>query len=158
MTAPVQFFACPPTEAPAATLLAEMVAEMRALYDIVDGTLGVPLEPEELAPPTGIYLVGWLRGEAVAGGGLRLVTPEIVELKRMYVRPAFRGLGLARPLLAALEVEGQLLGASVARLDTGPKQPRARDLYERCGYAAIGNWNQNPVAAFWGEKLLPPLV
>lgn len=131
-----------------------MVAEMLALYRIADGRIGVPLEPEELGPPTGIYLVGWAGGEAVAGGGLRLVTPEIAEIKRMYVRPPFRGRGLARALLGALEASAINLGATFARLDTGPKQPLAQGLYERSGYQAIGNWNNNPDAAYWGEKHL----
>jgi hypothetical protein len=46
------------------------------------------------------------------------------------------------------------MGYSVARLDTGPRQPRAQRLYERAGYAAIGNFNANPVATFFGEKQL----
>jgi GNAT superfamily N-acetyltransferase len=152
----VAFRACPPTESPAADLLAAMVAEMRALYAIADGVIGVPLEVEELAPPGGVYLVGWVGDQAAVGGGLRLVAPEVAEMKRMYVRPSFRGRGLARALLGALETEAVRLGASLARLDTGPKQSVAQGLYERSGYAQIGNWNQNPHAAFWGEKRLNP--
>jgi len=129
------------------------VAEMRELYAIT-GPIGVPLEPEELAPPSGSYLVGWIDGEAAAGGGLRLLNPELAEIKRMYVRPAFRGQGLARALLAALEGEARRLGAGTARLDTGAKQTLAAGLYERSGYRRIGNWNNNPHAAYWGEKAL----
>jgi GNAT superfamily N-acetyltransferase len=131
-----------------------MVAEMLELYEITDGRIGVPLEPEELAPPGGVYLVGWMGDEPAAGGGLRLVTPEIAEIKRMYVRPPFRGRGLARALLESLERAAVRLGAAVARLDTGPKQARAQGLYERSGYREIGNWNDNPHAAYWGEKRL----
>jgi GNAT superfamily N-acetyltransferase len=149
----VEFRSCPPTERPAADLLAEMVTEMRALYDIT-GPIGVPLEPEELGPPTGAYLVGWVGGEAAAGGGLRLITAELAEIKRMYVRPGFRGQGLGRALLGALEQTAATLGAALVRLDTGPKQPLAKRLYERSGYREIGNWNANPHAAFWGEKRL----
>ncbi len=147
------FSSCLPSERPAVDLLDEMVAEMRELYGIV-GDIGVPLEPSELGPPAGVYLVGRV-GEAVAaGGGLRLVTPEIAEVKRMYVRPGFRGHGMARALLVALEAEAARLGANTARLDTGPSQPHAQSLYEGSGYQAIGNWNNNPHASFWGEKRL----
>jgi GNAT superfamily N-acetyltransferase len=150
----VEFRACLPLAAPATELLDEMVAEMRALYDI-SGPIGVALEPEELGPPSGSYLVCRVDGEVAGGGGLRLITPELAEIKRMYLRPSFRGRGLARALLGALEQEAVRLGASVARLDTGPKQLLAMGLYERCGYSRIGNWNDNPHAAFWGEKQLP---
>lgn len=114
----------------------------------------MPLQPEEMAAPTGAYLVGWDGDQPVAGGGVRLLTPEIAEIKRMYVRPAFRGRGLARMLLGALEGEAVRLGATIVRLDTGPKQARAQGLYERSGYHEIGNWNANPDAAYWGEKPL----
>lgn len=127
---------------------------MLALYEIRGSVIGVPLEPEELGPPTGIYLVGWAGDKAVAGGGLRQITPEIAEIKRMYVRPSFRGQGVGRDLLGALERAAVALGADVVRLDTGAKQPLAQSLYERCGYRSIGNWNNNVQAAFWGEKRL----
>ncbi|MDQ1365623.1 MAG: hypothetical protein QOE57_1665 [Acidimicrobiaceae bacterium] len=150
----VEFRRCPPTEAPASDLLAAMVAEMLALYEITTGVIGVPLVPEELGPPSGVYLVGWIDDQPAAGGGVRMVGAGVGEIKRMYVLPSFRGRGLARPLLGALESEAVRLGARVARLDTGPKQPLAKGLYERSGYSEIGNWNNNPHAAYWGEKRL----
>jgi GNAT superfamily N-acetyltransferase len=148
-----EFRRCPPTEAPAADLLAEMVAELHALYQIT-GPIGVPLEPAELGPPTGSYLVGWVADDAAAGGGLRLITPAVAEIKRMYVRPAFRRQGIGRALLAALEAEAMRLGASVVRLDTGSKQGFAEALYEQSGYLPIASYNDNPHAAYWGEKRL----
>ena len=154
MTALIEFRTCLPTEAPAAGLLADMVAEMMALYEIRERSIGVPLSLEELAPPNGVYLVGWAGAEPVAGGGVRMVTADIAEMKRMYVISAFRGQGIAKALLKALEREALRLGAHTARLDTGPKQPVAQRLYERSGYRPIGNWNHNPDASYWGEKAL----
>ena len=61
---------------------------------------------------------------------------------------------MAKLLLRALEDEGRRLGYAIARLDTGPHQPHAQRLYERAGYRVIANFNQNPVASFWGEKRL----
>ncbi len=72
----------------------------------------------------------------------------------MYVIPEARGRGVARLLLVALEERGRELGYTIARLDTGPKQPSARHLYESAGYAAIPNFNGNPVATFFGEQRL----
>jgi GNAT superfamily N-acetyltransferase len=131
-----------------------MVAEMIALYAITTGIVGVPLKPEEMAPPGGVYLVGWFGDDPVAGGGVRLVAPDIAEIKRMYIRPPYRGRGWARGLLGALEVEAARLGARIVRLDTGSKQLLAKGLYQRSGYTEIGNWNHNAQAAYWGEKHL----
>ena len=55
-----------------------------------------------------------------------------------------------------LEDRARALGYTAARLDTGPKQAGAQALYESAGYAAIGNFNGNPVASFFGEKRLWP--
>jgi GNAT superfamily N-acetyltransferase len=68
--------------------------------------------------------------------------------------PEARGRGLAKMLLVALEDEARRLGYTVARLDTGPKQPHAQRMYEQAGYQPIGNFNANPFASFWGEKAL----
>ncbi len=57
-------------------------------------------------------------------------------------------------LLGALEDAARDLGYSVARLDTGPRQPAAERMYRNAGYEPIGNFNGNPVASFFGEKPL----
>ncbi len=72
----------------------------------------------------------------------------------MYVVPAWRGRGLAGRLLAALEDATCELGYRRVRLDVGASQPLARSLYERRGYRSIPDYNGNPHASFWGEKVL----
>jgi GNAT superfamily N-acetyltransferase len=72
----------------------------------------------------------------------------------MYVVPEARGRGVGRELLAALEEAARELGYTVARLDTGPRQPTAERMYRQAGYRPIGNFNDNPVASFFGEKPL----
>jgi GNAT superfamily N-acetyltransferase len=72
----------------------------------------------------------------------------------MYVVPAARGRGHARALLRALEDAARGLGYATVRLDTGPRQAHAQAMYEAAGYRAIGNFNANPVASYWGEKEL----
>ncbi len=150
----IEFRPCPPDEDPAAGLIAAMVAELRQRYRIEGERLGVPLEPSELAPPAGTYLVGWAGERAVAGGGLRTIGPGLGEIKRMYVAPGWRGKGVARRLLDALEEAARGLGMDTVRLDTGPEQPDARHLYQTAGYRPIDNYNGNVHAAFWGEKSL----
>lgn len=151
---PVEFQICLPTRPPASQLLEAMVAELRTMYEGVNGQIGVPLHPDELAPPDGRYLVGRVGAEVVAGGGLRTLSPGTGEIKRMYVAPAWRGRGVARLLLAALEAEAMGMRMERVRLDTGPKQPGARHLYLSAGYTEIDDYNGNARASFWGEKLL----
>ena len=134
-----------------------MTAEMRVLYDGLDlDAPGMPKAgPAELGPPGGTYLVGYdADGRAVCGGGIKRLADGACEIKRMYVLPADRGQGVARALLHALEEAARTLGYRVVRLDTGPRQPHAQRMYEAEGYRPIGNFNDNPVATFFGEKVL----
>ena len=110
--------------------------------------------PDQLAPPQGAWLVGWRGEEAVACGGVRLLSPAVCEIKRMYVDPSARGSGLARRLLTALEDAGVALGASLARLDTGRDMAPAVGLYRATGYVEIDDYNGNPDAGWWFEKTL----
>jgi GNAT superfamily N-acetyltransferase len=140
---------------PASDLLAAMVTEMALLYGPID-VLGMPsATPADFAAPRGTFLVGFDDdGVPVCGGGVKGLDREAAEIKRMYVVPSARGRGVARMLLAALEDAARGLGYRVVRLDTGPRQPHAQRMYEAEGYRAIGNFNANPVASFWGEKRL----
>jgi len=110
--------------------------------------------PEELNPPNGAFIVGYEDEVAICCGGIKRLDDEACELKRMYVIPGARGRGVARILLAALEDRAREMGYTIARLDTGPKQPDAQHLYESAGYAPIPNFNGNPVATFFGERRL----
>ena len=139
-----------------AALVGAMIDEMRELYEGLD--LLSPDMPKagaaELGPPDGTFLVGYRDGEAICGGGVKRLPDGACEIKRMYLVPSARGQGVARILLRALEDAARRLGYDVVRLDTGPRQPHARGLYESEGYVAIGNFNGNPVATFFGEKRL----
>jgi GNAT superfamily N-acetyltransferase len=114
--------------------------------------------PNDFAAPRGRFLVGFDDGSGapVCCGGVKGLGDGAAEIKRMYVVPATRRRGLARLLLRALEETARDLGYAVVRLDTGPLQPHAQALYESAGYRAIGNFNANPVASYWGEKRLAP--
>ena len=151
----VRFEPIPADRPPAADLIAAMVAEMATLYGPID-VPGMPsATPADFAPPRGTFLVGFADdGAPVCAGGVKRLDDDAAEIKRMYVVPAARGRGLARVLLAALEDAALDLGYTTVRLDTGALQPHAQALYESAGYRAIGNFNANPVAAYWGEKRL----
>jgi len=151
----VRFEPLPADRPPAADLIAAMVAEMAALYGPID-VPGMPsATPADFAPPHGTFIVGFGDdGAPMCAGGVKRLDDDAAEIKRMYVVPAARGRGLARVLLAALEDAAHGLGYGTVRLDTGALQPHAQALYESAGYRAIGNFNANPVAAYWGEKRL----
>jgi putative acetyltransferase len=76
-------------------------------------------------------------GDPVGCGGLRPLEPGLVEIKRMYVRPARRGNGFGKVILAALEDEARALGAQRVVLETGVSQPESIGLYQRSGYREI---------------------
>jgi ribosomal protein S18 acetylase RimI-like enzyme len=86
-----------------------------------------------------------------------LLGAGVGEVKRMYVAPAFRGRGIARALLRALEAAAGRLGVAVLRLETGTRQPEAIGLYEAAGYAripAFGEYVGDPLSVCF-EKRLP---
>ncbi len=141
---------------PASDLLEEMTLELNALYGAADRLQRPALDLDELRPPTGVFLVGRLGAEVVAGGGLRRLDRRVGEVKRMFVRPRWRGRGVAASLLSGLEEEGSRLGHRVLRLDTGPRQVHAKRLYLGAGYRQVPAYNDNPYADFWAEKALPP--
>ena len=155
MVNPVEFRPASAGAEPGAGLIRAMAEEIGALYPIGLEAPGMPTAtPGDLGPPGGIFLLGWRDSVAVCCGGVKRLPDGACEIKRMYVAPAARSQGIARALLGALEDAARKLGYSIARLDTGAKQPHAQALYESAGYAPIGNFNANPVASFWGEKKL----
>ena len=143
-----------PAGSPAAqALLKAMEQEMFDLYDM--RSMPTPASTAELDPPLGgAYVVGWEDGRAVAGGALKRLGPDVAEVKRMYVVPEARSRGHARRLLAAIEDAARELGYERVRLDTGASQPHAKALYESAGYGTVADYNDNPYAAYHGEKVL----
>lgn len=137
-------------------LEAEMREEVGRLYSGLDlQSPDMPKAgPDELNPPSGVFIVGYEDGVAICCGGIKRLDHEACELKRMYVIPEARGRGVARILLAELENRARTLGYTIARLDTGPRQPAAQHLYESAGYVSIPNFNANPVATYFGQRRL----
>jgi GNAT superfamily N-acetyltransferase len=143
-------------EGDGAALAQGMRDEIAAIYDglALDGPDMPKAGAEELSPPGGAFLVGYRDGEPICCGGVKRLPDGTCEIKKMFVVPSARGQGVARELLYALEGAARALGYTVARLDTGPRQPAAQHLYESEGYMRIENFNANPVATFFAEKAL----
>lgn len=103
------------------------------------------------------YLVCVLDGRAVACGAVQSLDAQTAEIKRMYVRPAYRGRGIARHLLTALEESAYAAGHTIFRLETGSYLPVALHLYASAGYARIpvyGEYVGNPYSVCF-EKRIP---
>lgn len=117
-----------------------------------DPSRGPTAEPDELVPPKGAFLLAHLDGEAIGCGAIKVLAPRVGEIKRMWVAPGARGLGIAQRLLEALETWATAMGLSTLRLDTQRSLVEARALYERNGYREIARYNDNPYADYWFEK------
>jgi putative acetyltransferase len=95
------------------------------------------LHPQDIADPHLTFLVASVDGHALGCGALRPLEPGVGEVKRMFVLPEFRGRGIARQILMALESTARERGYSTLRLDTGTRQPEAIGLYRSAGYSKI---------------------
>lgn len=106
----------------------------------------------ELRPPHGVFLVARQYGEPVGCGGLKLPEGRPAEVKRMWVAPSARGLGLGRRFLAELEARAAAVGRTVLRLDTNKVLDEAIGLYRAYGFREIPAFNDEPYAHHWFEK------
>jgi putative acetyltransferase len=87
-------------------------------------------------------VVAYLNGEAVGCGAFKAYETDVVEIKRMYVAPTFRGKGIAQKILAELELWAKENDFHACVLETGKKQPEAIALYTKAGYSDIPNYGQ----------------
>ncbi|MEO8836307.1 MAG: GNAT family N-acetyltransferase [Caldimonas sp.] len=106
--------------------------------------------PGEYDAPGGHLLIAFVDG-ALAGCGALRPCPDVdyanaCEMKRLYVRPRFRGFGLGRVLAQALLDEGRRAGYSAMLLDTLDDMESARELYASLGFAEIPPYYFNPIA------------
>lgn len=148
------------TDAAAQELVAQVQAEYVVRYGGPDGT---PLDAAMFDPPDGAFFVGYLGEVPVTMGGWRL-RPDVprlggrlsAEIKRMYVAPPGRRMGLARAVLAHLERTAVEAGADVMVLETGIAQPEAIALYESAGYEPVekfGHYAWSPKSRCYGKRL-----
>ena len=149
-----------PCTADASVLIGELDAYLSPLYP-KESQHGYSIE--ELVEQEVEFFVIYLDDEPAGCGGVQffedpaLATGRYGELKRVYVRDRFRGLGLAKRLLKHLEGVAVAGCASRMRLETGTRQPEAVGLYEKCGYYRIppfGSYPTNDPLSLCYEKRL----
>jgi ribosomal protein S18 acetylase RimI-like enzyme len=119
-----------------------------------DHTRSISADNAELTSPAGLLLMATLHTEPVGCGGLKLHGDEPAEIKRMWVSPEARGLGLGRRLLTELEREAIAHGAPAVRLETNRNLTEAIALYRGAGYREVPAFNTEPYAHHWFEKSL----
>jgi ribosomal protein S18 acetylase RimI-like enzyme len=147
---------------------AEEIAAAAALFREYVGWLGIDLSfqgfeaelaslPGKYAPPTGELMLACApAGDALGCVAVRpLEGAAICEMKRLYVRPAARGLGIGAALVGAIITSAEELGYAEMRLDTLPTMPEAFALYERFGFLQIPAYYHNPVpgTVYFGKRL-----
>ena len=143
-----------PDTADAQTLIAELDAELAPGYP---ATSRHGYSVARLLESGVAFFVVRVGGTPAGCGGIQLFGADYGELKRMYLRPQFRGRGLAAQLLERLAAYAQAHGVSTLRLETGIYQSAAIALYERAGFRRVepfGAYQPGPHNIFFEKRLL----
>ncbi|MCB0967617.1 MAG: MarR family transcriptional regulator [Ilumatobacter sp.] len=138
----------------------EAIAAMTAYFDELDGRFVDGFDPGDtltvdapsMREPTGTFVVAHADDEVVACGGVVRHDATTGEIKRMWVHPDWRGAGVGRRTLTALESHVARLGYDRIVLDTNAVLTEAIAMYERAGYTPTARYNDNPYAQRWFTK------
>jgi len=143
------------------------IAQARELFLEYEQSLGVSLcfqnfdrelagLPGDYAPPSGRLLLAELSGELAGCVALHEFEPQLCEMKRLYLRPTFRGRGLGRVLAERIITEAREIGYESMRLDTiEPIMKDAVAMYHKLGFREIAPYRPNPIAgAMYMERTL----
>ncbi len=122
-------------------LVGALDVELSLLYE-PQQRFGPNLKPEHLKPGLGTFVVARTDGRAVGCGALRRLDASSGEVKRMYVDPEVRGRGVAKHVLARLELAAAELGIRRLVLETGIHQAEAIALYSRAGFRSVPCWGE----------------
>lgn len=133
------------------TYFRELAARFEGGFDACTGDHA---DVEDMTPPSGLFVIARLDGDAIGCGGLKRVDKATGEIKRVWTAPSARGIGVARRMLRTLEAAAREKGLKTLRLDTNRVLTEAHALYRSEGYGEIARFNDNPYAHHWFEKRL----
>jgi GNAT superfamily N-acetyltransferase len=148
--------AADPTSADATLLIQHLSAELGSCYG--DDGAGA-FSTQDVQIPRSVFIIAYVDGRPVGCGALKPFspdTPNIAEVKRMFVEPNRRGQGLSRQILTKLENVALENGYNTIRLETGKKQPEAIGLYKSAGYYQIpcyGQYARQPLSMCFEKKI-----
>jgi DNA-binding MarR family transcriptional regulator/RimJ/RimL family protein N-acetyltransferase len=148
--AAVRIEECDPRDPRADAALAAYTQELDGRFE--GGFARPPHDADRMTPPAGLFLVAVLGDETVGCGGLAFADGKPPTVKRVWVAPSARGLGLATRLMAALEARARAHGATAVRLDTNKVLVEAISLYRRLGYREVPAFHGDPYSHHWFEK------
>jgi DNA-binding MarR family transcriptional regulator/GNAT superfamily N-acetyltransferase len=144
-----------PDTADARLCLSTYFRELAARFESgFDARAGDHADVEDMTPPSGLFMIARLDGDAVGCGGLKRVDKTTGEIKRVWTAPSARGMGIARRMLRTLEAAARKKGLKTLRLDTNRALTEAHALYRSEGYSEVARFNDNPYAHHWFEKQL----
>ncbi len=144
-----------PRTAEARHCLSEYYAELARRFERgFDVALSRDPDAADMIRPRGVFLIGFSDGLPLGCVGLKGSGGEVAEIKRLWVSPAARGLGLGRQLMEAVEQAARTLSIRVLRLDTNSALSEALRLYRRSGWTEIGRFNDDPYPDLFFEKRL----
>jgi GNAT superfamily N-acetyltransferase len=112
------------------------------------------VQPSDLAPPSGVWLVAYLDGRAVGCGGVQRLDADTAEIRRLFLDEPARGRGIGRRLLAELESHARRVGYERVRLTTGDGQAEALRLFQTADYREIPPFTDGVFTRHWMEKRL----
>jgi DNA-binding MarR family transcriptional regulator/GNAT superfamily N-acetyltransferase len=148
---------CPPGDPDARACLRAYFAELADRFEAgFDPARSISAGDAELTPPAGLLLVAVLHAEPVGCGALKFHGDGPAEIKRMWVAPSVRSLGLGRRLLAELEERAAAHHVRTLRLETNGALAEAIGLYRSAGYREVPAFNDEPYAHHWFEKTIQP--
>jgi len=134
--------------------LARYYRELGERFDTgFDPARSLRTSAQDMNPPHGRFVLARLDGSSVGCGGLLLDGP-VPYIKRMWVDPEARGLGIGRRILEALEALARDHGAALVHLETNASLTEALALYRSSGYREVDAFNAEPYAHHWFEKQL----
>jgi GNAT superfamily N-acetyltransferase len=125
-------------------LFIEYIDHLRIDHQFTEVETGLETIEKEYSKPFGILLLMYHQNTVVGCGGLRKFNAEAVELKRMYVKFEYQGLGLGKILLENLIKRAKEMGYKTVLLDTLPAMASAIHLYEDFGFKETERFNDNP--------------
>lgn len=131
---------------------AELAARFEQGFDVARSS---DPDAQDMRPPRGAFVIATSDGLALGCAGLKGTDKGYAEVKRLWVSPAARGLGLARRLMSALENRARDIGVAVLRLDSNSALHEAVALYRATGWVEIARFNDDPYPDLFFEKRLP---